>query len=84
MYPIFLKVATLNISNNYCGRFVIKLKGTNPDYFTVIGRDLYLIKEPIAGSYSVIVSIEDPAGRFTAKTQTYSLTVTDCPTTVPP
>lgn len=84
MNQILLKVATLNLSE-YCGNFIIKLKGQHPNFFRVIDRDLYLIKKiETVGLYSVIVSIEDPAGRFEAKTQTYSLTVTNCPTTAPP
>ena len=86
MNNILLKVAELKISNDYCGRFVTKVSGVNSNYFTIIDKDLYLIQEPPVGVYSITISIEDPANRFTPKTQTYTLTVTQCThlTTQPP
>jgi hypothetical protein len=86
MNTILLKVAELKISNDYCGRFVTKVSGVNSNYFTIIGKDLYLIQEPPVGVYSITISIEDSANRFTPKTQTYTLTITQCThlTTQPP
>jgi hypothetical protein len=77
-----LKVANINISDDYCGSFVIKLKGQYANLFSVIDRGLYLV-QPITqpGTYSVTVSVEDFASRFTPKTTNYTLTVTPCPTT---
>jgi hypothetical protein len=78
MNEILLKVATLNLTE-YCGNFVIKLKGQYENFFKIIDRDLYLVKKiELPGIYNVIISIEHPAGILTPKTQVYSLTVTQC------
>jgi hypothetical protein len=89
MNQILLKLADLNISNNYCGQYVIRLKGSYASYFKVINNALYLVKRIDApGSYAAIISIEDPAGRFTPVIRNFTFVVSSCPqpplTTAPP
>lgn len=79
-YPILLKVASLNILNDYCGSYSIKTSGTHASYFSIINKELYLTQPITAtGVYNVSVVIFDPANRFVPKTQPYSLTITACP-----
>lgn len=76
-----LKVADINISEDNCGLYVIKLLGIDAKYFKVIDKILYFIlsEEQITKSiYTVTISIEDLASRFTPKTVIYQLNTYFC------
>jgi len=76
-----LKVADINISEDNCGLYIIKLYGNDAIYFKVIDKALYfLLEEPniCKSLYTVTISIEDLAGRFTPKTTTYTLNTYNC------
>lgn len=82
MYTNKLKVADLNISEDFCGTYVFKIYGYYADYFEVSTRDksLYLIKKPpiISGSIVIIVSLEDPSEVLESIPQVYTLTLYPC------
>lgn len=82
MYTNKLKVADLNISEDFCGLYVFKIYGYYADYFEVSIRDksLYLIKKPplISGTIVIIVSLEDPSGVLQSIPRTYTLTLYPC------
>jgi hypothetical protein len=76
-----LKVADINISEDNCGLYVIKLYGNDAIYFQVIDKSLYfLLTEPniCKNLYKVTISVEDLAGRFTPKVTSYSLNTYNC------
>jgi hypothetical protein len=75
------KVADVSISEDFCGPYSVKLKGTDAIYFQLINNELYfLLEEPniCKSLYTVTVSIEDLAGRFTPKTAVYTLSTNGC------
>lgn len=76
-----IKVANLNISQDNCGLYVIRLKGTDASFFRVINNELWFtLQQPniCKTSYIVIVSVEDLAGRFTPLTRTFTLNTPNC------
>lgn len=76
-----IKVANLNISQDNCGLYVIRLKGTDAAFFRVINNELwFILQQPniCKTSYSVTVSVEDLAGRFTPLTRTFTLNTPNC------
>jgi formylglycine-generating enzyme required for sulfatase activity len=75
------KVANIDISNDGCGTYVIKLLGPDAPFFMVIKNELYfLLEEPniCKTSYSVTVSMQDRIGRFTPKNVVYNLSTPFC------
>ena len=81
MMPLMIKVANLNISQDNCGLYVIRLKGTDASFFRVINNELWFtLQQPniCKTSYTVIVSVEDLAGRFTPLTRTFTLNTANC------
>lgn len=81
IYPLSecqVYVADLIIGDS-CGPYVINLYGNHAEYFSIINNKMFLEYYPPAiGSYSVIVSLEDPANRFDPVQKTYTLVVTEC------
>lgn len=76
-----IKVANLNISQDNCGLYIIKLKGTDTSFFKIINNELWFtLQQPniCKTSYTVIVSVEDLAGRFTPLTRTFTLNTPNC------
>jgi len=76
-----IKVADINISEDNCGLYVIRLRGLDAQYFQVIDKKLYfLLTEPniCKQFYTVTISIEDLAGRFIPKTSIYTLNTINC------
>ena len=83
------KVATINISNDGCGSYILRLLGSDAQFFTILNNELYfLLQEPniCKTSYSVTVSMQDVLGRFTPKNVIYNLSTPfcSCTTTQPP
>lgn len=71
-------VADLIIGDS-CGAYSINLTGNHAEYFSVLNGKLYLEHYPQSvGSYTVTISLEDPANRFDPVQKTYTLTVTEC------
>lgn len=75
------KVANINISEDGCGTYVLKLLGADAQFFKIIDKDLYfLLAEPniCKTSYSVTVSMQDILGRFTPKNVVFNLSTPFC------
>jgi hypothetical protein len=75
------KVAKINISQDNCGPYILKLIGSDAQFFKIIDTDLYfLLEQPniCKTSYSVTVSIQDRIGRFTPKNVVYNLSTPFC------
>lgn len=76
-----IKVADINISEDNCGLYTVKLLGSDAQFFNIIGKSLYFIlSQPYIckNLYTVTISVEDLAGRFAPKTATYTLNANNC------
>lgn len=74
-----IKIANINISEDNCGPYVIKLLGNDAQYFKVVGKELYfLLDQPCKNSYTVTISIEDLANRFAPVQTNYTLSSPGC------
>jgi hypothetical protein len=78
-----LKLADLVLGDS-CGVYVINLIGSDAQYFEIIDNALYLVDYSIlkiSGTYTAVISIEDPANRFSPVQKTYTLVVSPCEST---
>jgi hypothetical protein len=75
-----IKLADILIGD-FCGVFTINLIGNSSKYYKLINRELYLIDFSILrkpGNYTVTISLEDPANRFSPVQKNYTLSVFPC------
>ena len=76
-----IKVADIDISKDNCGLYTVLLKGADAQFFRIINNELwFILSQPniCKSRYTVTVSVEDLAGRFTPKIVTYTLNANDC------
>lgn len=74
-----LRVANLSISNDANIPYVIKLYGDDARFFKLENGSLFfLLDQPCKQIYTVVVSIEDLANRYTPVRTEYTLNTTNC------
>jgi hypothetical protein len=76
-----IKVADIDISKDNCGLYTVLLKGSDAQFFRILNNELwFILSQPniCKSTYTVTVSVEDLAGRFTPKTATYTLNAINC------